>query len=296
MGTIIDTFKKYAIFISILMSLIFIFVLKVIGLAQIFTFTFIVLTATLALIYYLNTRSSSKLFWLQYYWVLLAFPVVFFLIGIILFEVGFRNENSAQDTITTLTPDECAPIYNQYNNTVLDITANQLVGSAAIAIEKDTCRATVNYIFQFNADIEPYLDGFSDVESTIGYMINHYSGESRANWTGNGEIGVANINIGVLPEDRFTRSAYEFYNNQQSQSDIGSNFYHSYSRSYLFKGEESLDGIKAKKYYALIDGREYLVTEDLGDGMSSMSLDTEKAVLKAPIVKEFELKYTVVQR
>jgi hypothetical protein len=218
--------------------------------------------------------------------VIVVIPVV---LGLSLFFFVEKKDSVKKETVSeVLTPEECKPIYEKYNGKLLDIKSDGLIGRADVEINPDDCKATVSYVFQFTASLEKNnLD--SAVSSYWGYFAEYPISDDRKTWSGSGEIFPVFQNVRSLPE--VGEESHEFYG-YEADFDLNiTEFYHWFSRTYVFS-DEKYENLFKRNRYVIIDGREYIEEVETGGMTFSGSLNTDLAAPVAPIVKEFKLNIT----
>ena len=187
-----------------------------------------------------------------------------------------------QQVAPKMSAEECREMYGEYNGKVLDIKGENLIGTAEIEMEEETCKTTVSYTFQFSASLQKN-DALDFGNIYWGYFAEYDPGDDRSTWSGRGEIFPVYQNAGKLPESGV--EPHDFYGGDTTERKETTEFYHWYSSIYTFS-EDSYNDLFAKTKYLILDGRDYVKTDDIG----STSLDTKVAGPVAPIAKEFKLE------
>jgi hypothetical protein len=178
--------------------------------------------------------------------------------------------------------EECKEMYGEYNGKVLNIKGEKLIGTAEIEMEKDTCKTTVSYTFQFSASLSKN-DNLEFGNMYWGYFAEYDPGDDRSTWSGRGEIFPVYKNAGKLPEPDV--EPHEFYGGNTTDHKGTTEFYHWYSSIYTFS-EDSYNDLFTKTRYVILDGRNYIKTDEAG----GTELDIRSAAPVAPIAKEFKLE------
>ncbi len=221
----------------------------------------------------------------------LSFVIVFIplVLGLPFFFFAEKKDSVKKETVSeSLTPEECKPIYEKYNGKVLDIKSDGLIGRADVEINSDDCKATVSYVFQFTASLEK--NNLDDAGSSYwGYFAEHPISNDRKTWSGSGEIFPAFQNVRNLPE--VGEEKHDFYG-YEADFDLNiTEFYHSFSSTYVFS-DEKYEDLFERTRYVIIDGRDFIEQEIYDEGVMGKSLNTKAAAPVAPIVKEFKLDIT----
>lgn len=205
---------------------------------------------------------------------------------LVIFYIGYEALGTNTTTVTTLTPEQCKPIYDKYNDSVYDVTADDLTGVVKIAIDPTDCYADIDYVFQYPLNIK---QNGQFTGTYVGYFAELYKDEPRSEWTGNGSIFPIYRNSGLFPQD-FDDTPY-FYDVPEKASDPSDSFYHHFGKKYEFN-EEAYQKFLSYDSYAVIDGTDYIEAAKADDGSLSSDVVENMAAPKAPIIKEYNLTYT----
>lgn len=280
-----DTFAKYVNKnprngFGIVSIVALIILLTIIG----FSFWIIVIFAlgiiALYYLFFIRKFTIQSISW--FLWIIVFSPLILS-VTILSFSKSF-NKNEIQSE--ALTPEQCKPIYDDYNGRILDVSSNGLQGMVTIEINPDDCYADLDYLFLFNEN----LSQNGEVHNPYwGYLGQLYSDEPRSDWSGNGEIFTVHVNKGNLPAT--PEDAYYFYRDDEKFNDSTDWFYHHFGIHYVFN-DEGYEKLLLRNKYAVLNGYNYIVGTEQ-DGGISRHLDEESAAPSAPIVKEYELVYTV---
>jgi hypothetical protein len=221
-------------------------------------------------------------------------PLYIFISIIILLIFGITTitltKSKSTSTNEPLTKEQCVPIYEEYNDTVLDITSDGLKGTIGIKINEEDCEATVTYNFLFNAEL------------TKNFKISEYA-NPEYQYTGilrgpdekrdDGDYAMIFYvlqNKDTLP-DPYTMAFDAVDYGRQAVDGTTSTFVQSWQKRYTFK-ENRYDEILSKTIYEIVDGSDSMDITTTEDGGHSYSLDSELAAKNGNLVKSFTLTYT----
>jgi energy-coupling factor transporter transmembrane protein EcfT len=252
-----------------------------------------IIIITLYILFYLTFISKQltiKIIKLSYQWIVLG--IIILLSLTILFTVNPKNKNNSKTK--ALTPEQCKPIYDEYNETILDITGKGLKGSVAIKINPENCEANVYYNFLTTMNLEK---NYSIPNS--GYSEYYYAAyireedASRDQLVGTTQLSPVFTNKTSLPTNLYSYGGTEEqYNTRNVVDGSSSNVFHNSWMSTYTLDEESLSKITSKTVYEAVNGAPFAVVESTGENSWNYSMDSDTACKEGEIVNTVHLTYT----
>jgi len=276
-------FKKIPLYFIVSFVLAIILFLVVVGLS----FWIVVFLLFWAAFYLIFIAQVLKLSFIKYEWIWIFFGMLLLLSIGLIFLTKDSTKKVSNSTNKPLTAEECAPIAEKYDGKVINVSADGLVGRIAIRItDKSTCKAEIGNHYLFTADLER-----GDTYGYMGYTSEKDGSQDRKYWGGNGEVAGVHINGDSLPTDMFQVGSKGYFDDSGNIYEATNKFFIGYTEEPYLSEERYQEIINENKIY-IIDGREYIVETDEGNGMSSTSADEERAAREGPIVKIFDLKFS----
>ena len=223
--------------------------------------------------------------------------LIFFLI-IFIFSVGTmvstHSKVSKSTGVTTqkLTATDCKPYFDKYNDKVLKISGDNIVGSIGIKITPQDCQLSARYIITFNAELSqnPSSDPLASA-TKYNYTVNlHKTSQTERGDYGVGALSLVRQNPMTLPSAFSDSKVVSEYYRQPMDTNNGptSSFYWSYEKIGTFsqaRYQEMLD----INVLEVVDGLPFLEKTAYANGTFSFSINHEKAEKQGNIVKTFNL-------
>lgn len=274
-------FKKVPLYFLVSFVLALVLFLVLVGIS----FWLFVFFALWVLFYLVFIGKIIKLTFLKYEWIWIFFGILILLtLGLI-----FLTKDSVKKTTTSsekpLTAEECAPIVEKYDGKTIDVTSDGLIGRIAIRItDKETCKAEIGHHYLFTADLPR-----GETYGYMGYTSEKDDSEDRKYWSGNGYVSPVYKNGETLPTDLFQVGSKDTYSDGNDTAGT-SRFFVSYTEE-PYLSESRYQKLTSENKLFIIDGREFIIITNEGNGGSSATSDDGKAAEEGTIVKTFDLKF-----
>jgi energy-coupling factor transporter transmembrane protein EcfT len=254
-----------------------------------FKFWFFALTILYILFYliFIYKTLSFDFVKMSYKWIVLGM--------IVLLNISFVTilKPNTKTTEKPLTPAQCKPIYEQYNEKIVDITGEGLKGSVAIKINPENCEANVYYNFLTTMNLDK---NYSIPNS--GYSKYYYAASireenaTRDELVGTTQLSPVYTNKNTLPDPFTYGGTEELYNTREVVTGASTNiFINGWMSTFIFK-EDSYDTIPSRTIYEAVDAAPFAIVEDLGNNSKNYSQDSDTACGKGNIVNTVQLTYT----
>ena len=247
------------------------------------------LVAILYVLFYLIFISKTLTFEfikLSYQWFALGFIVL--LSFVILFAVNPKGKNSSNSS-SALTPKQCEPIYEKYNEKIVDITGDNLKGSMAIKIDPDNCEANVYYNFLVTVSLDKNYSipnsGYSEY-----YYAAYIQKPGETSVYGTTSLQPAFTNTSSLPSDLFSYGS-DYDNRRVVEGESSNVFYNSWMSTFYFN-DESYEKILERTTYGIVNSAPYAVVEEIDEYSKNYSVDSDKACEEGESLKTIQLTYT----
>lgn len=229
-------------------------------------------------------------------WVLIA-AFLLSLIIISMLEPAVSSIQSTNDgeATTVLSADECKPIYEQYNDTIMDLSGDGITGTIGVQIDPNNCKAEINYNFVFSANLPKNFTPPNFDISEYKYAAGIISEENPDDVTGSAEIFAlynTSYQFGDPYDFGLPADNSNLAQQQMAEGASSSSFYTGWSRAYNFR-EDSMDKLQELNVFRVYDGKESMIVEEEEGGFSSYYLESEKAVENGDVVQEYEMTYSV---
>ncbi len=219
-------------------------------------------------------------------WVFLGLLII-----VSLFFIYFVNPSSISKSVKTLSADECKPIYEKYNNKILDISGENLKGTVGITIDSNDCRAKTYYNFLITDNLSKNYRqknlNFDEYEyiSTIRESNDKYK-------YGSTQIFPIFAEKSSFPVNIFGYGSTENgATGDEAEGKSTNKFYTGWSSSYIFT-ENSIEKLLARNVFELIDSSNFVTKETTSDSNTSYYTDSDKAADEGPVIKTINLTYT----
>ena len=254
-----------------------------------FTLWFFVLTI-LYIVFYLIFISKTLSFdfvKMSYKWIVLGI--------IVLLNISFVTilKPNTKTTEKPLTPAQCKPIYDEYNEKIVDVTGDGLKGSVGIKINPENCEANVYYNFLTTMNLEKNY-----TIPNSGYSEYYYAASirekdaTRDQLVGTTQLSAVYTNTDTLPDPFSYSRSEEVYNTREVVTGASTNvFINGWMSTFIFK-EDSYDVITSRTVYEAVNAAPFATVEDLGDNSKNYGMDDDTACKEGDIVNTVQLTYT----
>lgn len=254
-----------------------------------FTLVFFLFLILWLLFFFVYLRATIKLnfgVWVVVFIVLWFLTVIF--IG-----QGGKSSSSTATTSTgkKLSAVECKPLIDKYNNKVLKVSSDGLIGTIGIKVTPE-CKLTGRYIFAFTANLtENPIPELAAISSYFNYVSNlHETSQTDRGHYGVGAVSVVKRNAMALPDPFATSQEVSVFYRDPADGvpGRGSSFYWSYEKTGDFS-QNRYQEMLGNNVFEVVDGLPYMQKTAYPDGTYSYSIDSEKAEKDGKIANTFNL-------
>lgn len=219
--------------------------------------------------------------------------VIFLLLTIIVMFVGdasSSSKSSGSSSTKKLTAEECKPYITKYDNKLLKISGEGLIGQVAIKIDPQNCKIQGYYVATFSSNLAQNPDTSFYGSPPYNYIIRmHKPSDTSRGYNDYGALSPVYANAGTLPAP-FTESQAlaSFYRPQGTPDGPTNNFYWHYKIETNFS-EARYNQIFTDNVFEVVDGLPFMESKDEGNGMKSYSINHDRAEKEGKIVKTIDL-------
>lgn len=218
---------------------------------------------------------------------------VFLIVSILFMFIGDKpssTKSSKTSSSKKLTAEECKPFIAKYDNKLLKISGEGLVGQIAIKIDATNCKLKGYYVATFTSDIPQNPDTSFYGSPPYNYIIRmHEPSDTSRGDNDYGALSPAYANAGTLPAP-FTESQAlsTFYRPQNTPDGPTNNFYWHYTIDTNFS-EDRYQQIFTDNVFEVVDGLPFIETTDEGNGIKGYSINHDRAEKDGKIIKTINL-------
>lgn len=214
-----------------------------------------------------------------------------FLLSVLIF-VTVNPKSSRSSKPIELSPSECKPYYERYNQAVYDISGDDITGTMGITIDPENCETIIAYNFLITADVPRNYE-----IPNSGYPDYKYASSIREpqeeRSSGSGMVQLMPVLKTTLPVDVYDYGidSLEYGYEQLHEGTPTNKFYGGWLSQFIFY-EDAIDTLTSRTLLDMVDSSDYEVVESLGENSLNYSIDEDTACAEGPIVKSIELEYT----
>ncbi len=230
-------------------------------------------------------KITQIIMWISFS-VLILITIIFMFVG-----GASSGKSSGSSQGKKLTVEECKPYIAKYDNKLLKISGEGLVGQVAIKIDATNCRLKAYYVATFSSDLAQNPDTSFYGSPLYNYIIRmHKPSDTSRGYNDYGALSPVYANAGSLPAPYTESQALAtFYRPQGTPDGPTSNFYWHYTIDTNFS-EGRYQQIFTDNVFEVVDGLPFMESEDMDNGTKSYSINHDRAEKEGKIVKTIDLK------
>jgi energy-coupling factor transporter transmembrane protein EcfT len=254
---------------------------------NIYSIVILILYILFFLIFVSKTLTFTFLVNVSKWFILLGIFLLSVLIFVIVNPKSSRSSKSAE-----LSPSQCKPYYERYNQEVYDISGDGITGTMGVTINPENCETVIAYNFLITADVPRNYEipnsGYPDYKYVSSIRE---TGEERS--SAYGMIELQPVLKTTLPGDLYSYGidSIEYGYEQLREGTSTNKFYGGWLSQFIFY-EDAIDTLTSRTLLDMVDASDYEVVESTGENSFSYTIDEDKACAEGPIVKSIDLEYT----
>lgn len=199
------------------------------------------------------------------------------------------GSNVSSTKTKSLSAEECKPIYDKYNNTVLTISGDGAKGTIGVKIDTNgrcQLQAWYNVLLTGNLPQNPYK---RDIGTSYHYIVllREPGTTERTKYDEFGDLSPVYKNSTALPEAYAEGPDRSVLYSQGAQPQETNNFYWGYKLDTNYSDERYQEMLKSTQL-DIVNGTPFIEEEDNGGGYS-WSVNADEAAVNGEIVKTYNL-------